>query len=46
MLGTGLHEHRMKVGQLHVTVGKANEKEVAPEDEGTREMLLLHGHNV
>lgn len=38
--GTGLCGHRMNVGQFHVIVGKANEKEVASEDEGTREMLI------
>lgn len=35
----------MKVGQFHITVDKASGKEVVS-DEGTKEMLMLHGHSV
>lgn len=45
VLGTGLCEYRMKVGEFHITVDKTDEKEVVSEDEGTRE-ILLHGHGV
>lgn len=36
----------MKVGECHISVDKANEKEVVSEDEGTREMVILHGHSI
>lgn len=40
MLGTGLCEYRMKVGEFHITVDKTDEKEVVSEDEGTRDVII------